>query len=141
MKKNKGFTLIEMLVVIAIIGILAAVVLTALGPSRNKAKDARVISDLEQVRALAEANYSSTGTGYGGYFTAGQVPITGSPAALTALAADVVANGTTPALTVSLSSNGASYAAYAGISTGVYCVDSSGNSKSLTAAPSGQVCQ
>ncbi|MEK7089528.1 MAG: type II secretion system protein, partial [Patescibacteria group bacterium] len=54
---RKGFTLIEMLVVIGMIGVLAAAVLTALGPSRAKARDARVISGLNQLAALAEANF------------------------------------------------------------------------------------
>lgn len=54
---KKGFTLIEMLIVIAIIGILSAAVLAGLGPSRNKAKDARVISGMNQIRAIAETVY------------------------------------------------------------------------------------
>ena len=57
MKNKKGFTLVEMLVVIAIIGILSATLLTALGPARNKAKDARIISALNQIRAIAETLY------------------------------------------------------------------------------------
>jgi prepilin-type N-terminal cleavage/methylation domain-containing protein len=59
-KNKEGFTLIEMLVVIAMIGILSAVVLTALGPSRNKAKDSRIISDVNQARAIAEGYYNAT---------------------------------------------------------------------------------
>ena len=61
---RKGFTLIEMLVVIGMIGVLAAAVLTALGPSRAKARDARVISGLNQLAALAEANFD--GNSYSG---------------------------------------------------------------------------
>ncbi len=56
-KNQKGFTLIEMLVVIAVIGILSAVVLTSLGPSRQKAKDSRIISAMNQLRAIAEVLY------------------------------------------------------------------------------------
>lgn len=54
MKKNQGFTLIEMLVVVAVIGILSSVLLTALGPSKEKAKDARIIQEVNQARTIAE---------------------------------------------------------------------------------------
>lgn len=49
-----GFTLIEMLVVVAIIGILSSVLLTSLGPSKEKAKDARIIQEINQARTIAE---------------------------------------------------------------------------------------
>ena len=55
-KRNKGFTLIELLVVIAIIGILSSVVLASLNTAREKARDARRISDIKQLQLALELN-------------------------------------------------------------------------------------
>src|SRR5690348_4644911 len=53
-KKQQGFTLIELLVVIAIIGILAAVVLINVSSARLKARDARRISDINEIHKALE---------------------------------------------------------------------------------------
>jgi prepilin-type N-terminal cleavage/methylation domain-containing protein len=58
---KKGFTLIEVLIVVSIIGILASVVLVGLGEFRKRGRDTRRIADLQQVRNALELYYSKCG--------------------------------------------------------------------------------
>src|SRR3989344_4828161 len=60
MRRQGGFTLIELLVVIAIIAVLAAVVLVALGNARTRARDARRVSDLNNVSLALEVYLDTT---------------------------------------------------------------------------------
>ena len=52
--KPKGFTLVELLIVIAIIGILATVVIVSLASSRGRARDTRRMADLATIRTALE---------------------------------------------------------------------------------------
>lgn len=70
LKASKGFTLIELLVVIAIIGILATLVLLQLGTARAKARDAKRIADVSQIRTAIELFFDDTQ----GRYPAGSVP-------------------------------------------------------------------
>lgn len=56
---KKGFTLLEMLIVIAIVTLLAAVATTSYSLATLKSRDARRYSDLNQIQNAMETYYST----------------------------------------------------------------------------------
>lgn len=56
---QRGLTLVELLIVIAIIGIIASVVLNSLGSAKSKARDSERISDFNQIRNAVELFYAT----------------------------------------------------------------------------------
>jgi prepilin-type N-terminal cleavage/methylation domain-containing protein len=58
---KRGFTLIEILIVVAIIAILASVVLVGLGPTQQAGRDARRLSDLREAQNALELYFSKCG--------------------------------------------------------------------------------
>ena len=58
---RKGFTLIEILIVVAIIAILATIVLVGLGPAQQSGRDARRLSDLSAIQIGLEFYHSKCG--------------------------------------------------------------------------------
>lgn len=56
--KRQGFTLIEILIVVAIIGLLASIVLVGLGAFRTRGRDARRIADLRETQNALELYYT-----------------------------------------------------------------------------------
>lgn len=60
-RKRDGFTLIELIVVVAIVGILTAIVLSSLNNAREKGRDGGVKSNLVNIRGQAEILYTTWG--------------------------------------------------------------------------------
>jgi len=135
---TKGFTLIEMLVVVAVVGILASVILTTLEPARNKAKDTRIIQEVNQIRSLAESMYD------GDYSELPELPkLNIQNKDLRLLVEDIKNQGGD--LHIHKSGDQTRYAAYTRLNSEVgaepnlkvqyYCVDSGGNSITSTEKP------
>lgn len=117
---RKGFTLIEILIVVAIIAILASVVLVGLGPTQEAGRDARRLSDLTEVQNGLELYYNmcgyypgtATAAPCGGYFTVGttwsdlQTILEKSPLGITTVPVDPTAGRT---YTYSTLPDGSSY--------------------------------
>ena len=61
MKHNRGFTLIELMIVIAIIGILAAIAIPQFTAYRKRAYDSAARSDLRNAATAQEAYYVDAG--------------------------------------------------------------------------------
>ena len=70
LKEQKGFTLVELLVVVAIIGLLSTLAAVSLGSARSKARDAKRLSDIKQLSTALELYYSDN-NGYPAVAAAG----------------------------------------------------------------------
>ena len=58
MKSKKGFSLIELLVVISIIGVLAAILMMNLMGARERGRDAQRIQDLNSLKSALRLYYN-----------------------------------------------------------------------------------
>ncbi len=84
MNKQRGFTLIEVLIVVSIIGLLTSATLIGLGSFRGAGRDARRLSDLRQIQNGLELYYAKYGNypasaGWEGELTTGGIGIPSIP--------------------------------------------------------------
>ena len=57
---KKGFTFIELLIVVALFGILTVLVFVSLNSAKHNTEDSRLQSDVKQLRAIAEVLYNNS---------------------------------------------------------------------------------
>ena len=93
LKKEGGFTLLELLIVIVIIGILAVLIIPNLVSGPQRARDAQRKSDLRNIKTALETYYNDNNS----YPTAGGVSCT--PSAANCLGT-VLTTGSTPYMKV-----------------------------------------
>jgi len=138
MKYNKGFTLIELLVVIAIIGILSSVVLVSLNSARNKGRDVRVITAIQQLRTKIEADYVSN---YNASFTAADTLSTSGDYGV--LVTDITNNGGQFTVKTNGTAPFTQYALYGRLvndPSKYFCIDSTGKTNQAATASSTVTC-
>jgi prepilin-type N-terminal cleavage/methylation domain-containing protein len=130
---SRGFSLVELLIVITIIGVLSTIVLSSVSTSRARAYDSKIKQQLSSFRTAAEIYFTNQDpNSYGpdsvscdqGMFN-NMDPVNGTPAIY-------IASGNLPLNTeIACQSSGDSYAVKASLYSGneYWCIDNTGVSR------------
>ena len=86
--QQKGFTLVELLVAIAIIGILATIALVTLNDARRKGRDVTRVAEMHQLQVALAIYYDDNGGYPGGGGVCGALPSGLVPSYVNALPTD-----------------------------------------------------
>lgn len=140
-KQNKvlGFTILELLVVVAIIAILAAISMAAISSSQNKSKNSKIKSQIANLRRVTEVYYASNSNTYGSSAsncTSGMFADTASDVAKFVTTANYP-SGTTLSCRASSTAWAVSSTLFGG---GYWCTDSTGANKQTSSGVSTTAC-
>jgi len=134
--KSKGFTLIEILIVIAIIGILASIVVVSLRGASERTKNTKIVTDTIQIRRVAELMYLQEDSGYQDLCSAGTLNVA-SNESLQVLKTDIeYYSGASNVITCYASSR--SYCVsveLVGVQPRWFCIDDDGNNAQFSSQP------
>lgn len=136
---RQGFTLIEILVVIAIIGILSSVVLGSLNSAREKGADGAVKSNLSSVKNVAAIYYDDQSGSYLGLCSTSQKVIDAMAGSQTVVAPTPIVGGLGDGECVDSSAEWAAWVNLKLSSTTAWCVDSTGKSGEIAVQDSTSV--
>jgi len=133
---KKAFTLIELLTVIAIIGILTGIVLVSVRTARIRAKDARIAADFDQMRTAAELFYDRDSS-YVNFNCSSTTPVDVSK-----LCSDISLQNGGTAPTINKPSNNQDYCAYAPLASSGrwYCIAANGKAGETSTNPGSSAC-
>jgi len=131
MQKQKGFTIIELIVVIAIIAVLAAIVMVNVTSYIAKGKDAAIKGNMSQISTTAAAYYESIGN-YGSFAS----NTTANAAFYQAKSSSPASGSAVFTVSTAAASTNAAWCACANLQANsgntTYCIDSTGYKKEGT---------
>ncbi len=139
--KSRAFTLLELMVVVAIIGLMATIVLLNTWGQREKAKDANVKSYIHQVRNAAEFSYIRDNESYAMVCDGSDNTLSNSGDFRILEEAIMNENGNLP-VKCFVSADGKDFAVSSPLSTGKHwCLESAGTTIEIDDAITSATCE